>query len=196
MQGEDGTELRRLVTSGSIGVGTSSWGTVRTRFARKGWDRPVVDAAAVARADPTLGRWLALLDHPKVLVASQTRVIEAVADPGGRWVPSVPVVAVVPHDGRDVHRVAAALCAPPVSAWAAARASGTGMSSATMRVSTALVLAAPLPVDGDGWDDAAQLLRAGDLDRFPEVATAMYDLPTGPAEAVCTWWRAQVARHG
>ena len=62
-------------------------------------------------------------------MASQTRVLEAAADPGGSWVPSTPAVAVVPHDPHDVDRLTAVLCAPPVSAWVVGQAAGTALSA-------------------------------------------------------------------
>ena len=46
-------------------------------------------------------------------MATQTRVIEAVADEAGAWLPCTPVLSVVPRD-LDVHHVLAALLAADV----------------------------------------------------------------------------------
>jgi hypothetical protein len=177
-----------LVTSGLVELGACAWGERPARFARQRWWRPVVDVAAVREATPALGPWLGAVRRPKVVVASQTRVVEAAADVAGGWVPSTPLVSVVPRDPQHVHRVAAALCAPPVAAWVAAQAAGTGLSRGVVRVPAGLVRRMPLPSDGDAWDDAAAALAAGDLVRFAAAAVAMYALPGPVAAAVRTWW--------
>ena len=61
---------------------------------------------------------------PKVLVASQTKVIEAVVDEAGRAVPGTPVVSVEPTDPEvDVWHLAALLTSPV--ATRTARAGGS-----------------------------------------------------------------------
>lgn len=179
-----------LITCGTIEVGRSTWGARPTRFARRSWSRPVVDVAAVSDAQPAVGAWIRRVQRPKVLVASQTRVVEAVVDRDGRWVPGVPVVAVVPDRELDLERVAAVLCAPPVSAWVAAQALGSGLSAGSVRMSASLTLRVPLPPDGTTWDQAAADLAAGDLDAFATSATAMYGLPAPTAAKVIDWWHA------
>jgi hypothetical protein len=184
----DGADDRRLVTCGAIDVGATTWGRVPTRFARQAWCRPVVDLVSLADEHPSVADWVERLRRPKVLVASQTRVVEAVVDREGHWVPGVPVVAVVPDDPADVDRLAAVLCAPPVAALAAARATGTGLSAGSIRMSSSLAVDLPLPVDRGAWDEAAGHLEAGRLDAFADVATAMYALPVDDAAAVTRWW--------
>jgi hypothetical protein len=177
-----------LVTSGLLDVGACAWGDRPARFARRRWDRPAVDVDAVRAGDPRMGPWLDRIQQPKVVVASQTRVLEAAADRTGAWVPCTPVVSAVPHDPADVDRLAAALCAPPVAAWAATRAAGSGLSPGAVRVSASLVRDVPLPVDADAWAEATALLAAGDLARYAEAATAMHALPPEAASAVVRWW--------
>lgn len=183
-----------LVTSGLLGVGRSAWGTQEVRFAGTGWDRPSVDRRALGRDDPALAEWVERVTRPKVLVASQTKVVEAAADRTGRWVPCTPVVSVVPKRTADVDLVAAALCAPPAAAWASARAAGTGMSPGAIRMSAELALAVPLPSDRRRWRLAAEALSAGDLDAFADHATAAHRLPEAQAEAVLAWWHSHVRR--
>lgn len=177
-----------LVTCGLIGLGTTAWGATPARFAKQRWQRPEVDVDSVRPASPRTARWLDRIQRPKVVVASQTRVIEAVADHGGTWVPSTPAISVVPADSADVDRVAAVLCAPPVAAWALRRAVGTGLSPDAIRVSAGLLADVPLPADGEAWADATALLAAGDVERYGVVATAMYGLPVERAAAVERWW--------
>jgi hypothetical protein len=180
-----------LVTSGLLEVGGSAWGRRPVRFAGAEWQRPAVDRRAVARDTPEVGTWLEQLRRPKVLVASQTKVVEAAVDRDGAWVPCTPVVSVVPRRKADLDLVAAALCAPPAAAWAAARAAGTGLSPGSIRMSTDLALAVPLPRDAAGWRRAARALAKGDLDAFAVEATAAHRLPRGEAEAVLDWWQAR-----
>ena len=153
------------------------------RFAGELWQRPAVDLRSLRRdARPWLDR-VARLARPKVVVATQTRVIEAAADHGGTWVPCTPVVSVLPKRAADVDLLAAALCAPPAAAWAAARAGGTGPVPHAIRMSTELALAVPLPADRRAWRRAAAPWPTGDLDAFAEQATAMHGLPRATADA-------------
>lgn len=189
-----------LVTSGLIDVGSVAWGTRPARFAKRRWDRPAVDVAAAAAANPRVGTWLARTRRPKVVVATQTRVLESAADLDGGAVPCTPVVSALPHRAGDVAALAAVLNAPPAAAWAAWRAAGSALSAGALRVSTALVAAVPLPVDRDAWREAARRLAAGDLAGYSEVATAMYGLAPAEARDVRQWWSGQVgldvACHG
>jgi hypothetical protein len=182
----DGGDGHRLVTSGLLGVGTSAWGSAPARFAKRRWARPTVVVTAL---DEPLRRWLDPLLRPKVLVATQTRIVEAAADREGRWVPCTPVLSVVPHDPWAVDRLTAALCAPPVSAWVARRAAGTGLSPGALRLTTTLLGQVPLPVDERRWAAATDALAAGDLDRYAPLATDLYGLDPAVAAEVLAWWR-------
>jgi hypothetical protein len=177
-----------LVTCGLIGMGTSAWGAKPVRFAKQRWARPDVDVAAARQASTRMASWLDRVQRPKVVVASQTRVLEGAADRDGTWVPSTPALSVVPTDQADVDRVAAVLCAPPVAAWALRRAVGTGLSPDAIRVSAGLLADVPLPTNARAWTAATALLADGDLEAFGAVATAMYDLPSAQADAVERWW--------
>ena len=169
-----------LVTSGLIDAGSCAWGERPARFARQSFNAPRVDLDALA---PALRTWATGRLVPKVLVATQTAVIEAVVDPAGRWLPSVPVITVVPRDRADLWRVGAVLCAPAATAWAAATYLGAALSAAAIKLSASQLLTVPLPARP--WDGAAAALADGDVDqcaRLMDVAygTDLYD-----------WWRAR-----
>ncbi|NGZ99596.1 hypothetical protein G5V59_02255 [Nocardioides sp. W3-2-3] len=68
-------------------------------------------------------------------MAAQGRVIEAVVDVSGAWLPSVPVLSVVPDDPADLWRLLAVTLAPPLVAHAAARYLGTGLTPGSVKVS-------------------------------------------------------------
>ncbi len=82
-----------LVTSGLIDPGQCHWGQRPVRFAKREFSAPRVD---VGRLDARMRAWARRKLVPKVLVANQTRIVEAVADPCGAWLPGVPVTSVVP----------------------------------------------------------------------------------------------------
>jgi hypothetical protein len=177
-----------LVTSGLIDVGIARWGERPVRFAKQAWARPEIDVAALAAADAGLAAWVARVRRPKVVVASQTRVIEAAGDLAGTWVPSTPVVSVLPHDAGAVPRLVALLCSPPVSAWAARRAAGTALSADAFRTSARLLAAVPLPLDDDAWAAATAALHERDRVEYAEAATAMFRLPAAQHDGAVAWW--------
>jgi hypothetical protein len=186
---DDGGDGPHLVTSGAIDPMHCAWGERTIRFARRDWKQPTVALDRLAEADPSLHRWVRDRLAPKVLVATQTRVIEAVPDPHGRFVPSVPVVAVA---GDDVWAIAAALSAPPVSAWALHRAAGAALTADAMKLSAKQILEVPMPVDRATWADVARRLSAHDIaaDEFGRLMTAAYGLPND--HPVVSWWLARL----
>lgn len=148
-----------LVTSGLIDPAELRWGRAPTRFARRVYDAPSVDLDAL-RADGGLAAWAEARLVPKLLVAGQGRVIEAVADEAGAWLPSVPVLSVVPHAPADLWRLLALTLAPPLAAHAAARYVGAGLTPGSVKVSARQLAALPLPPDGAAWQEAAALARS------------------------------------
>lgn len=174
----------RLVTVGSIEPGRVLWGERSSTVLRRRFLRPVVDLdaftewAAGPHGDARLASLAAVRTAPKVLVATQTRVIEAMADPEGDWWPAVPVVSVLPRT-IDVWHVLAALVSREASTWMARRTVGTGLSAGATRISARALAALPVPraADADdtvdGWDRAAELLRCGATVDDPRVLDAM-----------------------
>jgi len=149
-----------LVTSGLIDAGRCRWGDRPVRFAKQRYGAPRVDVDSLT---PKLQAWAARRLVPKVLVASQTKAIEAVVDERGEWLPSVPVISLVPHAIDDLWRIAAVLTSPVASAWLAHRRMGSGLSAAAVRVSASDLAQIPLPTHGDPWVRATVALRGGDV---------------------------------
>ena len=83
-----------LITSGLIDPAASLWGSRPITFAKQRFDAPRV---ALDRLEGRMSDWARRRLVPKVLVANQTKIIEAVCDPGGDWLPGVPVVSVYPR---------------------------------------------------------------------------------------------------
>ncbi|HMK09978.1 MAG TPA: hypothetical protein VK461_00195, partial [Acidimicrobiales bacterium] len=142
----------------------------------------------VARADlsPRLRARLV----PKVVVATQTRVIEAAVDESGDWLPAVPVISVVAEPSM-LWPIAAALCSPPLTAWAATRHLGAARSPTALKLSAREVRALPLPPPSPSWDAAAAALRAGDL---LGAGRAMCDA-YGVDDQAFRWWEARLPRR-
>lgn len=134
-----------LVTSGLIDPGRCWWGERPVRFARRRFEAPRVD---LDRLSPSMRRWAEAQLVAKVLVANQTRVIEAVFDDAGRWLPGVPVISC-----RTDHpeRVLEVLSADAATAWVHDRAAGSGLGAGTVRLSPALLAGIPIGSShGDG----------------------------------------------
>jgi hypothetical protein len=208
-----------MVTTGSVDPLHLRWGDRPCRFDGRRWQAPVVDLDAVTVGDPEVGRWFAERRRPKLLVASQTAVVEVVVDPTGDLVPVTPLIVVEPvalepaGKGREVDpevlwRLAAALSAPSITALAVRRSLGAARSSGRLRLSAAQVSDLPLPTDAGAWDEGAALARtlhrssgapaASDAWRaFGRVMAAAYGVvdPEAVATLVDWWWSRHPARH-
>lgn len=191
-----------LVTVGMIEPLRCRWGSGTTyRYAGRRWVGPAVDLAALADDDAALARWVDDRLRPKVLVATQTRVVEAVVDLDGRWVPSTPTIAVTATPERLWH-LAAALTSPVATAAALAASAGTALSGDTIKLSARQVLGLPTPVDHDAWDEGARLAEAvtcGSVDRpdglarLGRVMIAAAGPASGPdPEGLFAWWWSRV----
>lgn len=159
----DGDEVGRdpgppLVTVGMVEPGWTTWGQTPRRIGGRAHLRPRADLAAL-ESTPRVARWAAARLVPKVLVATQTRVVEAAPDPTGECVPVTPLISVEPVGDRDVWWLTAALLAPPVSARAVARHLGSGLSAGSLRWSASAVLDVELPLDHAAWAEGAELCR-------------------------------------
>ena len=183
-----------LITTGLIDVARCHWGNRSTRFAKQQFQSPRVDRAKLA---PFMQRWADRCLVPKVLVATQTRVIEAVVDPSGEWLPAVPVVRVVassqPRLGdvqTDLWAIAAVLTSPVASAVIAAQSVGSGLSATTVRVSQRTLGLLPWPQQDVGAAVAA--IRDGDIETCGRLIDAAYGVDD---EELFNWWASGVAHQ-
>ncbi|MCU1399848.1 MAG: hypothetical protein JWN62_2957 [Acidimicrobiales bacterium] len=180
-----------LITTGVIDAGACHWGKRPTRFAKQAFAAPRVDRTHLA---PFMQRWADRCLVPKVLVATQTRVLEAVVDEHGSWLPAVPVIRLVPNSSLEpvsVWDVAAVLTSPVASALIAGQSVGSGLSAATMRVSQRTLGALPWPAGS--LADAVAALRSGDLvgcGRLVDAAYGVEDI------ALSSWWLTGLSHQG
>ncbi|MFV0316515.1 MAG: N-6 DNA methylase [Microthrixaceae bacterium] len=186
----------RLVTSGLIDPGVNRWGQRMCRISGRRFSEPVVDLGRLARESSRVARWCSARSVPKVLVATQTRVVEACVDHRGDLLPLTPVVSVEPMDGVDPAAIAAVLSAPSVSLAIATGAAGTGLSSSAVRVSASALRNLMVPVGGDVLDRAVSLwsefegLAASGTDAttWREIGGELDALTGSAAPEVIQWW--------
>ncbi|HTH04303.1 MAG TPA: N-6 DNA methylase, partial [Ilumatobacteraceae bacterium] len=184
-EGGDGPPL---VTSGLIDPGVCLWGRRTMTFARRTFTCPRVDLHQLTGRFP---RWAERKLVPKVLVANQTRILEAVADRDGAWLPGVPVNTVTPIDGMaTVEALAAVITSPVASVLAWQLGAGTGLSTTTVRVGPALLARLPWPA-GD-LSNAIAALTDGDIDGCAGAVTAAYAIDGDRASSMMAWWRSQL----
>ena len=187
----------RLVTSGLIDPGRCRWGERSVRFAKQRFDAPRLD---VSKLDPKMTSWAEKRLVPKVLVANQTPIVEAVCDPIGDCLPGVPVVSAYPSlaDGgrREVDRdasiavaweIAAVLTSPSVSVWAWQQRGGTGLSADAIRLGPTMLAALPWP--SGSLAAAVAALRDGDVVRCGQLVDVAYGVGPDEADAASRWWR-------
>ncbi len=190
-----------LITSGLVDPGRTWWGARSITFAKQRFERPRVDPA---RLDEHMARWARRRLVPKVLVANQTRIVEAVCDPHGDWLPAVPVLGLYPtgaHWDDDDRRtpaqleaaaweIAAVLTSPFASAWLWHQGAGTGMSADAIRLSPVTLGALPWP-SGD-LGPAVEALRRADVRACGRAVDHAYGI-SNDAE-LSEWWVALLER--
>jgi hypothetical protein len=171
---------RPLVTTGLVDLGRCTWGERPARIGGRMWRRPVLD---VPRLEGRAAGWVQRTGGPKLIVATQTKVVEVVVDEAGEWIAGVPLVVVLAPAER-LWPLAAALAAPAVSAWLLQRTAGTALTRQSLKVSAALLRDVPLPRDDEAWGAGTAALRAGDLAGFAAAMSTAY----GTGADVAAWW--------
>ena len=149
----DRTLLAPLITVGLIDPLRNLWGETPTRFAKTKWRAPAVDVRRL-KSDSDLEEWADRRLVPKLMVATQTPVLEVLPDEKGTLLPSVPVITVVP-EAISLWHAAALLTAPTLTAWAAAQHLGASLSTSAIKLSARQIEDLPLPPASEAWDDAA-----------------------------------------
>ena len=180
----------RLVTVGAIDPLWCSWGEKPIKFASNQWSRPAIQRGQI---EGKVGRWLDDQLVPKVLLATQTKVLEPFVDRSGTAAPSTPLIAV--HSAPEqLDRVAAVLLAPPVVAWLYRRCFGAALSGDAIKVSARQLLEIPLPADTELWEEAAAIVGADTDMSIAAVTTRVVAVGRLMNEAygaepnVLDWW--------
>ena len=188
-------ESAPLITVGMIDPLRSRWGKGTFRYANKSWVAPVVDLQKLQEGNLELFNWVKDRLRPKVLVATQTKILEVLPDPEGLLIPSTPVIS-VECDQENIWLVAAALSSPAASAGAFARAAGAAMSSNTLKLSATQVEQIPLPEETLHWEQGAEKASDAYFAHSSSLWVAsLEDLGQLMAKSYCSekdvleWWR-------
>lgn len=176
-----------LVSTGLIDPGRCWWGELPMRFAKRTFAAPRVDRSLL---DARMQAWATRKLVPKVLVANQTTVIEAVVDADGAWLPAVPITSIVPVDGLDPWALGAVLTSPVATVAAWHGTAGTGMSARAIRLGPAVLASVPWPAGDLG--SAVAALRAGDVIGCGEAVTLAFGVDLD--DPIVAWWRTEVER--
>ena len=190
----------RLLTSGLIDPAEILWGSRRTRFDKTAFEHPRVEVAGL---EPRLQEWAAARLRPKLVLATQTKILEAAVDECGVYLPSVPVISVVAEDSENLWRLGALLTSPPVTLVAARRHLGAALSTEALKLSASDVLNLPLPANGSAWSEAAEHFKSacgspdGESRRARLLASAAamcaaFGLP-GDGD-VFDWWQGRLTK--
>lgn len=196
--GPAGAEPNRLITVGAVEPLATKWGADECRFGRRRWLRPWIDIDSL---QPKVRAWTERQSQPKIVLATQSRVLEPVIDRTGGLVPATPLIAVhAPPDDLDL--VAAVLLAPPVVAWAWQRWFGAALAVDALKLAARQVLDLPLPEDRRLWEEAGRLIADASIESVDdgwetsrEVATIM-NRAYRADESVLHWWFRRAGRPG
>lgn len=183
----------RLVTVGSVEPLAHRWGVDPCRFGGERWLQPTIDVDAL---DTKVRTWTERRLAPKVVMATQSKLLEPVVDRDGTLVPATPLLA-LHADPADLDLVAAVLLSPPVVAWAWQRWFGAALAVDALKLAARQVVELPLPSDRAAWQRAADLIGRTAISTVvegaalsDEVAAIMNDA-YGADAAVLQWWRAR-----
>jgi len=199
--GDSQSHLPPLISTGLIDLATCRWGVETCRFSGLLWRAPRVDVAMFGN-ESKMAAWARSRLRPKLLLATQTKVLEVAVDEAGRWLPVTPLISIAPRLKRDLWRLGAALASPVLTAAAAKLGGGTGLSIGAIKLSARQVRGLALPA-GD-LADAGRLFRDASLgaesnrrDTLIKCARATcvaYGL--GPRESgqLLEWWSERLCR--
>lgn len=194
------SSLVPVVTVGTIDPLACWWGRRPQRLHGRSLAGAVVERDELDDG-AVLERWAQRRLGPKVVLATQGRVLEPVVDHAGRWLPGVPAITVA-ADPDVLWHLAVALLSPATTAVAAARHLGAGLTSSALKLAAGDVRRLPLPRPGAAWDEAAVAARAvqeaasaGDVEQWRSGAIAAAGAvlgaqgvgPTVRAELL-EWW--------
>jgi len=186
-----------IVTSGVLDPAECRWDDRDVRVHGRRWRRPAVRLDLL---DASMKQWAASRLVPKVLLPTQTRVLEPALDDRGIWLPSVPVMTIT--SGRLAH-VAAVLACPAISLLSLHNHLGTARSPQAIKLSARDVLTLPTPADDDAWTLAASAFtaaqhaedattRLGHLESCARDMHRAYGLTGHAGDATLAWWQARL----
>jgi hypothetical protein len=186
-----------LITSGLIDLACCHWGQRPTRILKQQWHAPQANLKTL-RSSTSLGQWIDQRRVPKVLLATQTRILEPWVDPAGASLPCVPLITLVPRDGQDPQSlwfIGSILASPVVSALARIECAGAALSATAIKLSAKQCLTLPLskPLHADRIASAFAKLASpdaspSDLKHFAHLSMEGYPLSRRKSQQILRWW--------
>lgn len=191
-------EYPPLVTTGLVDLAVCTWGTQPTRIFKQKWSAPCIDRRRMYR-EGTLGPWIDKRRVPKVVMATQTRVIEVIVDEPGRYVASIPLITITPSDTSQLWHLASVLSSPVICALALRKFAGAALNADAIKLSAKQVLQLPLPAPSAEWDMAAERFREATaateesakltaLRRMAEATVRAFKVPADQGDTLIGWW--------
>ena len=186
----------RLVTTALIDFAVNHWGKKETSFARTRFKNPVVQ---IERLDDRMQNWARGRMVPKVIISTQTRIVEAWVDANAHYLPSIPLISSVPIIQSDLWKLGAAIANPVSAVFAYRNFGGSGMSGKVLKLNGAQIGSLPLPTDIAKWTQAAELLKSlhdkdsgntSILAEFAWIITSAYGVAGD--DPVVRWWLERV----
>ena len=105
-----------LITVGMIDPLRNRWGSDQFRYAGRTWLKPVVNLTSLLADDKELYDWVQDRLKPKILLATQTKVLEVLPDPEGQLIPSTPTISI--ECSEEIWKITSALSSAAISAFA------------------------------------------------------------------------------
>lgn len=154
----EGREGIKLLTTGLVDLARCWWGEKSTRILKQRWESPRVDEGQL-RGDARLSKWVESRGVEKVVVATQTRVVEAFVDPLGEFAAVTPMISVMSTDNFDVWKLGAAIGSPVCSMHAMRMFGGAAMHADALKMSARQVMELPMPIDERAWGEGAAMFE-------------------------------------
>jgi hypothetical protein len=188
-----------LITTGLIDLASRLWSHIPATFARQRWSAPRVDLARL-RNETDQGTWAAKRLVPKLLVATQTPIIELIVDEHARDLPMVPIITVTARADVSLWALGAAIASPVACAIALSRYAGAALTTRAIKLSARQLLDLPIPdLQSAQLIEAADLLRAASnsdddaqrrhlLRDMARLTCDAHDLGTTDEHTLMNWW--------
>lgn len=193
----DASNMPALITTRLIDPFKSYWGISTTKYNKRHFLRPSVDLATMKLDNSPLVRWADTRLVPKLLIATQGKVMEVLPDVKGTMLPMVPIIT-VQTDEQYYWCVAAIIASPPITKYAIDHYFGTALSSNAIKLSAGQILSLPLPTDFTKCHEAgklAELLSTTEspsmelLREFAKASTEAFGIVN---EELVDWWLSRI----
>ncbi len=173
------------------------------RIGGKRYLRPILNKNGLD--NPKILEWITKRSRSKVLVATQSEVIESVVDLSAQLIGSVPVISVTPKNQDNIFALQSMLSSSTLSAVAIGRHLGSGLSHKALKLSASQIAALPLPPNQKPWHKAAQIHsdivkhRISDIEELLEMLKEadryMQHAYGLQSQELHIWWYSRVAHY-